>query len=383
MQKSKLFVLTASHFCVDTYATLLAPLLPLMMAKMGMSLTSAGFLATFFSVTSLSQPFMGIWGDRMKRRRRVTGGLLLASIMPLMGVADSYPRLLVILFLGGIGVAAFHPQVFSLAGELSQPRRSFGISVFVFGGTLGIGLTPWWAPYFADRLGLHWLPVLMPFGPLFTLALLRFVPLDNPQVATRGQAIREVLHGRLRPLGLVTAVAFMRTITAMGMGIFLPILADERGLSSAYVGIPLGVYSLAGVCGSLLAGYLADRHHAKPLIWGSILLSGPALVAAVYVDGYAHYLLLAIGGALVLSSNPLTIAMAQEIAPKSSGLASSLTLGFSWSLASLAYGPIGYVADIIGIVPTLAGVAGLTLPTALLAMFLPSAYHRMQEARTS
>ena len=87
MQKSKLFVVTASHFCVDTYATLLAPLLPLMMAKMGMSLTSAGFLATFYSITSITQPFMGIWGDGMKRRRLVIGGLLLACVMPLMGVA--------------------------------------------------------------------------------------------------------------------------------------------------------------------------------------------------------------------------------------------------------------------------------------------------------
>jgi MFS family permease len=142
----------------------------------------------------------------------------------------------------------------------------------------------------------------------------------------------------------------------------------------------LGVYSLAGVCGSLLAGYLADRYHAKPLIWGSILLSGPALVGALYTDGFTHYVLLAIGGVLVLSSNPLTISMAQEIAPKNSGLASSLTLGFSWSLASIAYGPIGYVADMIGIVPTLAGVACLTLPTGLLALFLPSTRHHQQES---
>ncbi len=380
MQKSKLLVVTASHFCVDTYATLLAPLLPLMMAKMGLNLAAAGLLASFFSITSFTQPFMGVWGDRMKRRRLVIGGLVLASVMPLMGVANTYPMLLVILFLGGIGVAAFHPQVFSLVGELSQPRRSFGISVFVFGGTLGIGLTPWWAPYFADRLGLHWLPVLMPFGVVFALLLLRFVPLDNPQVTTRGQSIRDVLRGRVRPLMLVTAVAFMRTITAMGMGIFLPILADQRGLSSAYVGIPLGVYSLAGVCGSLLAGYLADRYHAKPLIWGSILLSGPVLVASLYADGLSHYLLLAFGGFLVLSSNPLTISMAQEIAPQNSGLASSLTLGFSWSLASLAYGPIGYVADMVGIVPTLAGVACLTLPTGLLALFLPSTRHHEQDS---
>jgi FSR family fosmidomycin resistance protein-like MFS transporter len=378
MQKSKLFLLTLSHFCVDTYATLLAPLLPFMMVTFGLNLASAGFLVTFYSVTSLSQPFMGVWGDRMQRRRLVIGGLILASVLPLMGVAGSYPILLVILFVGGLGVAAFHPQVFSLAGELSQPRRSFGISLFVFGGTLGIGLTPWWVPFFADRLGLHWLPVFMPLGVIFALLLKRLVPLDNPQASAQMQSLRQVLHGRVRPLVLVTTVAFLRTVAAMGVAIFLPILAAERGYGSAHVGIPLGVFNLAGVCGSLLAGYLADRYHAKPLVWSTILLSGPILIAALYTEGLTHYALLALGGGLVLCSNPLTISMAQEIAPRNSGLASSLTLGLSWSLASLTFGPIGYVADLVGIVPTLAGVACLTLPAGLLALFLPSTHKQLQ-----
>ena len=134
MRKSKLFLVTLSHFCVDTYSTMLAPLLPVLMASFGLSLASAGLLATFYSITAFTQPLMGTWADRMKKRHLVIGGLVLASLLPLIGVAGSYPVLLLILFVGGLGVSAFHPQVFSLVGELSQPRRSFGISIFVFGG---------------------------------------------------------------------------------------------------------------------------------------------------------------------------------------------------------------------------------------------------------
>ena len=382
MQKSKLYLVTMAHFCVDTYSTMLAPLLPVLMATFGLSLASAGLLATFYSITAFTQPLMGIWADRMKKRHLVIGGLVLASCLPLIGVAGSYPVLLLILFLGGLGVSAFHPQVFSLVGELSEPRRAFGISIFVFGGTLGIGLTPWWAPYLATRLGLEWLPVLIPFGVVFALLLARFIPLDNPQVETRPlSAVREILRGRFRPLILVTVVAFLRTVGAIGLGTFLPVLASERGYSSAHVGIPLGIFSLAGVGGGLLVGFLADRYRPKPLVWSSLLLSAPFLIAALHADGITHYALLAIGGGLALCSNPLTISMSQEMAPQSSGLASSLTLGLSWGLASLTYGPIGYVADLVGIVPTLTGVACLTIPAGLLALFLPSTHKETHRQR--
>ena len=139
MQKLRLLLLTLSHFCVDSYATLLAPLLPLLRANLELSLAQTGFLGTIVSICNISQPLMGIWADRMARRWLVVGGLALTTIFaPLMGIAPNYLSLVGILAMGGIGVAAFHPQVFSLAGELSAPRRSFGLALFIFGGTLGL-----------------------------------------------------------------------------------------------------------------------------------------------------------------------------------------------------------------------------------------------------
>ena len=68
---------------------------------------------------------MGIWGDRMARRYLVIGGILLAAVFsPLLGIAPSYWTIVAVLCGGGLGVAAFHPQVFSLAGELSGQRRA-------------------------------------------------------------------------------------------------------------------------------------------------------------------------------------------------------------------------------------------------------------------
>ena len=375
MQKIRLFLITLSHFCVDSYATLLQPLLPLLKANLGLSLAQTGFLGTIVSICNISQPLLGLWADRMARRWLVVGGLILATVFaPLMGLAPDYLTLVGILALGGIGVAAFHPQVFSLAGELSGPRRSFGLALFIFGGTLGLGLTPLWAPTYTNHFGLENLPYVSIPGLLFLLLLLRFIPLDNPNFANgKSNAQWRKLGDHAGPLFLITAIVILRSVTGLGFGTFLALLAQERGLDLVAGGIPLGIYNIAGVVGALLVGYLADRIDPKPLVWGSLLLSVPPLYAFIYAEGaLASNVLLFIGGGLLMSSNSIMVAMAQELSPENTGLASSLPLGFSWGLASLTLPLIGYFGDHIGVAETLKYLALLPILTAVLAFYLPS-----------
>ena len=375
MQKIRLFLITLSHFCVDSYATLLQPLLPLLKANLGLSLAQTGFLATIVSICNISQPLLGLWADRMARRWLVIGGLILATVFaPLMGLAPDYLTLVGILALGGIGVAAFHPQVFSLAGELSGPRRAFGLALFIFGGTLGLGLTPLWAPTYTNHFGLENLPYVSIPGLLFLLLLLRFIPLDNPNFANgKSNAQWRNLGDHAGPLFLITAIVILRSVTGLGFGTFLALLAQERGLDLVAGGIPLGIYNIAGVVGALLVGYLADRIDPKPLVWGSLLLSVPPLYAFIYAEGaLASNVLLFIGGGLLMSSNSIMVAMAQELSPENTGLASSLPLGFSWGLASLTLPLIGYFGDHIGVAETLKYLALLPILTAVLAFYLPS-----------
>ena len=375
MQRIRLFLITLSHFCVDSYATLLQPLLPLLKANLGLSLAQTGFLGTIVSICNISQPLLGLWADRMARRWLVVGGLILATVFaPLMGLAPDYLTLVGILALGGIGVAAFHPQVFSLAGELSGPRRSFGLALFIFGGTLGLGLTPLWAPTYTNHFGLENLPYVSIPGLLFLLLLLRFIPLDNPNFANgKSNAQWRNLGDHAGPLFLITAIVILRSVTGLGFGTFLALLAQERGLDLVAGGIPLGIYNIAGVVGALLVGYLADRIDPKPLVWGSLLLSVPPLYAFIYAEGaLASNGLLFIGGGLLMSSNSIMVAMAQELSPENTGLASSLPLGFSWGLASLTLPLIGYLGDHIGVAETLKYLALLPILTAVLAFYLPS-----------
>ena len=352
---------------------LLAPVLPLINERLGLKLALAGLLGTVLAMCNLTQPFMGIWGDLMHRRNLVIAGALIAAVfIPLLGVAPNFATLVAVLTLGGLGISAFHPQAFTLAGELSNQRRAFGVSLFAFGGTLGIGLTPLWVPLFTETFGLHALPFVSIPGILAVILVSRFVSLRNPRVQRLrlGAQLRSLLPS-VGPLSLITAIVVLRTITFTGFGFFLTLLGRERGLSLVESGIPLGVYNLAGVLGSLVAGYMADRWNAKRIIWISILLSSPALLAFLQADGYLGYFWIIIGGFGIMSSNSILVVLAQELAPENISLASSLPLGFSWGLAAFSLPFIGHLADHSGIATTLHYLALLPVLTAVLALYLP------------
>ena len=373
MQILRLFLVSVAHFCVDSYATLLAPILPQIIDKFDLTLAQAGLLGTIVSICNLSQPLLGIWADRMGRRYLVPAGLLLAALcIPLLGIAPNYGILVLSLTLGGFGVAAFHPQVFSLAGDLSGDRRAFGLALFIFGGTLGIGLTPMWVPYYVSIFGLGSLPFVALPGLVFVGLILFAAPLDNPHLKTARVSLWQSLGPQAKPLVLITAVVILRSVSGLGFGLYLTVLAKERGLSAIAGGMELGLYNIAGVIGALVAGYWADRLGSKPFVWGSLLLSVPALYGYIQAQDWTSYVLLVVGGGMLLASNSILVAMAQELAPQNSGLASSLPLGFSWGLASLTLPFIGYLADHIGVAPTLEYLAFLPLVTAFLAFFLPA-----------
>ena len=91
MQRLRLLLASVAHFCVDSYATMLAPLLPLVMTRLGLGIAGAGFLGTLVTLCSITQPLLGLWGDRMHRRRLVLGGMAMTAVFtPLMGIAPSY-----------------------------------------------------------------------------------------------------------------------------------------------------------------------------------------------------------------------------------------------------------------------------------------------------
>ena len=338
---------------------------------MDISLFAAGALGSVVSLANMTQPIMGLVGDRLRRRLLVPlGAMLAAATIPMIGLAPNFGMLVALLALGGLGVAAFHPAAFALAGELSSERRSTGIAIFAFSGSIALGITPLWAPAMASAASLAALPFISVAGLVTAVVVWLRVPLDMEVPRRTWSQTARSISRVLLPLSGILAIVAARSAVAIGFAGFIPLLSHERGLSLIAGGVMLSVYSTAGVLFSLGAGYLADRMSPAPLVWGTLLLSVPALYLSVTATGAFAILMLALGGGLVWSSNAVLVALAQQIAPGNEGLASSVPLGFGWGLGALVLPIIGAVADREGIEFALRTLALVPLVPAVLSMFV-------------
>ena len=251
-RRRPLLPLSAGHFCVDSYAGML----PLLQERLGLSLAATATIGAVMAFSNLSQPLFGLLGDRLRRRNLVPAGLLLAAAcMPLMGITASFALTIAVIAAGGLGVAAFHPQSFVIAADLSGARRAFGIALFVFAGTVGLAITPTWLTFTVDAFGTRVLPLAALPGVVAALAIWRWVPLAADPAQDQGwRAVGAQLTASLRPLAAILSVVVLRNVTFLGFNLFIAILNRDRGMSLAAGGIALSVYSLAGVLASLGVG---------------------------------------------------------------------------------------------------------------------------------
>ena len=91
-EKVAIVSLAASHFVNDAYSNFLGPMLPLLVIKLGLTITQAGWLVAILAVsTSFTQPFYGYLSDRfVKRFFVVFSPLITAVFMSFIGLAPNF-----------------------------------------------------------------------------------------------------------------------------------------------------------------------------------------------------------------------------------------------------------------------------------------------------
>ena len=374
IQRAKLALLTVVHFLVDLFSSLVTPILPALVTRMQLSLTQAGILAGLPAMTSsLVQPLMGVLGDRMEKRYFIIlGPVICAVFMSSVGLAPSFPVLLLFIILGGFGTASFHPQSVSMAGDVSGTRRGYGVSLFIVGGTAGLAASPFVVPRIVERFGLESLVWLAVPTVIAVLAMARVIPIRNEdRKVTRLADVGASFRPNLWPMINLTVVGIIRTISGVGFATFFVLLLQDRGLSLQQGGDLLFIFQAGAVIGGFVGGWLSDSIGRGNVIWSTVLLSTPFLLVSLFDTGPLLPVWLFLGGFMNMASNSVSVAMAQELVPDSAGTASSFPMGFSWGAAGGALIVFGGIADRIGVVSTLEILAVIPLLGVVLALLLP------------
>lgn len=368
-------VVSSAHFMVDAYSNMYAPLLPLLMPRLGMTLQAAGTLMMVYqAAASLSQLLFGRLADRgYARALLVAGPLVSAMVLSLMGLVGHQSTLALVLVVGGLGVAAFHPPGAMVAHTAGRARPGTAMSVFVTSGTIGFALSPLLVANAAGAYGLGstvWFLVPgLAYGLLFarnvpTLPLAPHRPHGGGFGALRPQA---------RNLFLLYALVVLRTVVSLSFATFVPVLLTRQGMSVGEAGSAMALYLFMSGVGGFWGGTLADRFGPRRVITWSLLLSTPFLLAAPQMTGWPFALLLAVGGFFLQSTLPVNVSFGQALAPHSAATVSSLMMGVAWGTGGMLVPVTGMVADTLGLPVTLTILAAVPLAAAGLSTRLPAA----------
>ena len=350
-QAGRVLALSVCHFIHDVYSSFLAPLLPLIIEKLSLTLTQAGFLSTIMQIPALLNPYLGSLADRINFRYFVILAPALTAVpMSLIGLAPSYGVLLLLLFTTGISVSVFHVPTPTLIARFAGPYKGKGMSWFMTGGELARTIGPLVAVGAVTLLGLDGFYPIMTFGLLTSVWLfvsLRQVPMSGTRSArtsVRG-VWQETKHVMIPLIAILWARGFMHAC----MTAFLPTFIEQQTGNLWTGGLSLALFEAAGVAGVMAAGPLSDRIGRRRVLFVSLVCAPISLLFVTLVGGWWRYVFLLITGFSLLSTTPVMLALVQEHAGQNPSAANGWYMMVSFLARSAVVVLVGLMGDLIGL----------------------------------
>lgn len=365
-------VLAFGHLAADLFQGSIPAILPFLVRDRGYSYAAAGALFLMASLgSSLLQPLLGIYADRVRAGWLMPVGLLLAATgLAVVGLVESYAATACTLLAGGFGVAAFHPEAVRFASFVSSARRGAGMGVFAVGGVAGFALGPILATPVMVWIGLAGTPLVAAVigaAGLAVLASLRY--LERFRVGEAHEAARRADHNDWPQFGLAASGATTRAIVGFGLQIYIPlyavaVLETSEGIGNTAVATML----VASAVGTLVGGRLADRVGFRAVVVWSLALAIPLTAVLPLVGVTGTFIVMGAIG-LIEGANfyPLVV-IAQNALPAYMGLAAGVTLGLAIGIGAGVAALLGVLADTAGLAAVLWAVLGVSVLSLGLAL---------------
>lgn len=225
----------------------------------------AAFLpfAFYLAYGLCSMPF-GVWMDRAGARPALVVGMLLMTIgCFLFYVSTTWPLMILMVFLIGVGVTAIQTAGNPIIRELDAPEKySANLTVIIGIGALGYAVSPVMVPYL-ELKGFTWQFVYLIFGVMNLAILLLLAAAKFPEARTTEQE-------KVR-LDAIVELARHPIVVAYSLGIFLYVGA-EVGVSSYIVSYMQQVHGMG----------LQDSLWPAGSFWHDAFPSASALAVALF-----------------------------------------------------------------------------------------------------
>ncbi len=343
-----------AHFFHDIYTSFLAPLLPLLIDKLGISLFQAGTLSVFQRIPTIFNPLIGILAERVSSRYFIIiSPAVTAIFMSLIGVAPNYIFLVIIMMASGLSSAFFHVPGPVMIRKVSCDKPGLGMSLFMAGGELARTAGPLAILGAVSLWGLEGSWRLAPLGIIASIVL--FFRLKDIEIRQDFSKDKEkpdyykVFKSFIPLFTSVTGFTFFFGAIKSSLTLYLPTFLRFEGHSLWFAGASLAILQGAGVAGTLLAGPLADKIGNRKLLRIVSVLTPLLMLLFTQVDAFWGIPVLIVLGVVLFAPSPVILSVVNNVKTKHLTFVNGLYFTINFLLNAIMVMIMGRIADSIGL----------------------------------
>lgn len=352
-QTSNIALIGLSHFLHDVYTSFLAPALPFLIEKLGISYGMAGLLNVIQRLPSLLNPFVGIMADRMKMRYLVIFAPAVTGIaMSLIGIAPGYIFLSLLLLVSGISSTFFHIPTPVMVKKISGNRIGKGMSIYMLGGELARTAGPMIIYGIISIWGLEGTYKMMPLGLLASGILyfrLSHIQISNniDKAIIRKDYLKE--FKKYIPIFTVTAgITLFLGAMRSALTLYLPTFMDAQGESHFFSDASLSILQLSGAAGTLISGTFSDKIGRTNTLLIISILSPFLMLIFLHVSGIWQIVILGIMGMFIFAPTSVLLALIHDQDSEKMAFLNGVYMLLNFFISAVMVTVAGFMADKIG-----------------------------------
>lgn len=306
--------------------------------------TSIGLIANLMAMNAIAwgmaSLFAGAWSDRIGRRPFLIGGPLALTVsMAGVALAGSYGWVAFWVVMGGFAAGSYTAAVITeVTSRVDNAHRGRALGWALSGQSMAMLLGVPLAALLGGVIG--WRGVHLAVGVVTFLAALCLLLGTGRPAGTRAGGARRRTDYRAalspRLLRLLAMGVTERACFALATTFFATFLQTTYGLPVSGLALPLALFALGNILGTLLGGQLADRLPNRLLTYCAAMV-GSTLIAIplfLWTGGLAASIVLGFGFILCSSvARPCLMASLSNVPDEIRGT----VLGFNVTGASIGW----------------------------------------------
>ena len=353
---SILIICGISHFLNDLIQSIIPSIYPIIKDKFDFSFAQIGIITLMFQmVSSILQPFTGLYADKHPRPYALSVGMCFKLIGLLMlAFSENYLLILLSVSIVGLGSSVFHPTASRVAQLASGGRKSLAQSIFQVGGNGGSAIGPLLAALIILPFGQHaisWFAlaallaalIMIRLGAWYKARLVYVVTHPQKNVTLSNDISKRAKYGALFILVLLIFSKYFYTSCITSYFTFF--LIDKFGISVQASQLCLFVFLAAFAIGTVAGGMLGDKFGRKYVIWFSILGAAPFALIMPFANLFWTLVCTFLSGLIIASAFSSIVVYATDLMPDKVGLIAGIFFGLMFGLGGLGSAFFGWLAD--------------------------------------